>query len=43
MPGGKDRQDVLVPIHEGDRTGTGHLVFRRLDDGAEQFEGQLRV
>lgn len=38
------RQDALLPIHEGGRsTGPGHLVFRRLDDGAEQFEGQLSM
>lgn len=44
MPGDEDRQDILVLINEGDgRTGPGHLVFRRLEDGAEQFEGQLSV
>lgn len=43
VPGSEVRQDILVPVHEGDRTGSGHLVFRRLDNGAQQFEGKLRV
>lgn len=34
----------MVLVHETDRrTGSGHLVFRRLDNGAQRFEEKLKV